>query len=268
MKRATILLTVLVLLFSLILVSCEAMFTTNIFGKLTHPKPSVADMLDKSPAEMQDYISSTENMNQLAEDSDLKDAALANMAAVYGGGATTSNQQTAAIVAAEISIRTVPDASGLSASILGALANGSQMSSDTEDDFISFVNSVLPADIADSVAPGADMPASFSDMIEAYLQANMAYQALGVGVGAVGYTADVSSAEMADIAVNAVIAGLISSVDPPSHNNADTAAVLWEALTGTAPVFTIDPDTLEDLTSTGSSIANLVLASSLGSMFD
>jgi len=206
MKRATILLAVLVLLFSLCVVSCEAMFTTNIFGKLTHPKPSVADMQKMTPTEMQDFISSTESMNQLADDPSLKAAALANMAAVYGSGTTTADQQRAAVVAADISIKTVPDAVGLSGSILSALTSGSTLASGTPSDVASFIKAVLPDDIKGSVSPGAAMPSNFSEMIGAYLQANSAYQALGAGVGLDGGYApglNLSDGEKADIAVNA-----------------------------------------------------------------
>jgi hypothetical protein len=270
MKRATILFSMLVLLFSLLMVSCEAMFTTNIFGKLTHPKPSVADMQSKTPAEMQDYVSSTQNMNQLADDPSLKAAALANMAAVYGTGGTSADQQTAAIVAAQISISTVPDALGLSGSVLSALTGGSALSSGSANDVASFIKDVLPPDIKGSVAPGAAMPSSFNDMIGAYLQANSAYQALGTGVGSDGGYApglNLSSSEKADIAVNAVIADLISTV-VPSGTDAQKAQALWSALTDptNAASFINPSPTFSALTSVGS-VANLVDQTSLGSMF-
>jgi hypothetical protein len=269
MKRATILLSVLVLLFSLFMVSCEAMFTTNIFGKLTHPTPSVADMQSKTPSEMQDYVSSAQNIKQLADDPSLKAAALANMAGVYGGGTTTADQQTAAIVAADISIKTVPDALGLSGSVLSALTSGSTLSSGSATDVASFIKNVLPPDIKGSVAPGAAMPSSFSDMINAYLQANSAYQALGTGVGSDGGYApglNLSSSEKADIAVNAVIAGLIASVAPTGPS--PVADALWSALIDptNAASFIGTSTTFSALTNAGP-VAKLVAQTSLGSMF-
>jgi hypothetical protein len=269
MKRATILFTVLVLLFSLFMVSCEAMFTTNIFGKLTHPKPSAADMQNKTPAEMHDYVASAQNMNQLIEDPSLKAAALANMSAVYGPSAETLDQQTAAVVAAQISIMTVPDAVGLSGSILSALTSGSSLGSGTPSEVASFIKDVLPDDIKGSVAPGAAMPSTFSAMIDAYLHANSAYQALGAGVGTDGGYApglNLSSSEKADIAVNAAIAGLIASVTPTPPG--PVADALWSALTDptNAASFIGSSMTFSALASTGP-IANLVDQTSLGSMF-
>jgi hypothetical protein len=249
------------------------MFSNNVFAKLTHPTPSVAEISAKTPAEMQTYISSAENLNQLAADPELKAAALANLAAVYGTSATTADKQTAAVVAADISIGTVPDAVSFSASILGGLLTSSSLSVGTESDLSSFIKAALPADIASSVSPGAAMPSNFKDMIGAYLAADSAYAALGAGVGADDnkYAADLglTSSKKAEIAVNAVISGLISAVQPESGDTspAAKAEALWAALTGDSSAFTIPSTALDDLTKAGA-IANLVNASSLGSMFN
>ena len=271
MKRASLLFIVLVLLVPLLLVSCEAMFTTNIFGKLTHPTPSVADMQTKTPAEMEDYISSTQNLNQLADDPALKAAALGNMAAVYSVGNTSVDQQRAAVVAANIAIMTVPDAVDLSGSILSALTGGTTLASGSPTDVASFIRNVLPADIKGSVSPGAAMPAGFSAMIQAYQQADSAYQALGAGVGTDGGYApglDLSSSEKADIAVNAVIAGLIGSVTP--SGSLSIADALWSALidpTSAGSYIVGTASTFSALTGAGP-VANLVGQTSLGSMFN
>jgi hypothetical protein len=262
MKRATVPFPILVLLLSLSLVSCDSMFQTNLFAKLTHPTPSMADISSKTPAEMQTYVSSTENMNQLADDPALKAAALANLESVYSGGATTVDQQTAAIVAAEISIQTVPDAAGLSASAQAALAGGIALS-DSPSDISSLIKAALPKDIKDSVSTGAAMPSTFAAVIDAYLQADAAYTALGTGVGADGgYAAGlgISSSEKADVAVNALIAGLISAVQPTSGSRAEA---LWAALTGGTNTFTVASGTIDEMTTGTGPIANLVNQSSL-----
>jgi hypothetical protein len=275
MKRWTALFSLLVVLVSLSMVSCDAMFSTNVFAKLTHPTPSAAELAAKTPSEMQDYVSSTENMNQLADDPDLKDAALTALG--YGeaqtppASALTPDEQLAAIVAAEIFIQTVPDAAGLSASVLGALAGGSALSSASESDIASFIESVLPAGIQDGVAPGAPMPADFAAMIEAFISANDAYEALGQGLvdGGGGYAAglDLTSSEKADIAVNAVISGLVAAVVPASGTAAEA---LWLALTdpaGASSYITVPSTAIDDLTSGAGPIASLVGASSIGAMF-
>jgi hypothetical protein len=114
------------------------------------------------------------------------------------------------------------------------------------------------------------MPSSFNDVIGAYLQADAAYQALGAGVGSdSGYAPglNLSSSEKADIAVNAVIADLISTV-VPSGTDAQKAQALWSAITDPANAVTfIGPSpTFSILTTTGP-VANLVDQTSLGSMF-
>jgi hypothetical protein len=276
MKRATTLVSMLVLILSLTIVSCDAMFTTNIFSKLTHPTPSAADIAKKTPAEMKDYVSSQENMKQLADDPDLKAAALANLESVYGVSAATTDQQTAAIVAAEISIQTVPAAAEFSVSILGALAEGKAPSSPASlDEMLAFIKDALPGDIASGVSPGATMPSSFSGMIDAFLQAHRAYDALGAGVGSGGGYAPglgLTSGEKADIAVNAVIAGLIGAVNPkPNHDAADVAGALWGALVDPANAgsyFFNSLPTLSELVNGSGPTVDLVNAAGLGSLFN
>jgi hypothetical protein len=267
MKQAKLLSPMIVFLVSLFLVSCDSMFSNNLFAKLTHPTPTVAEIASKTPAQMQDYISSAENLNQLADDPALKAAALANLAAVYGSVATTVDQQTAAVVAADISIKTVPDAASLSASVQAAIISGTKISSASPSDLASLIEAALPSDIKGSVVPGAAMPANFADMIDAYLQANAAYAALGAGVGADGGYAPgvgLSSGDKAEIAVNALISGLVSAV-VPANGNQTTAEALWAALTGSTDSFSIPANTFDELTKTGP-VANLVSASSLAPM--
>lgn len=116
------------------------------------------------------------------------------------------------------------------------------------------------------------MPSSFTDMINAFSDSCAAYNALGgsVGSGHV-YAAAVSSSEAADIAVNAVISGLIEAVTPASPAPPTARAeALWAALSGTvspSSAFKITASTLTTLTTGTGDIANLVNASNLGSMF-
>jgi hypothetical protein len=283
MNRMTGYLSILVLFLSLALVSCEQMYTTNLFGSLTHPKPSVSAMQKKSPDQIKEYISSTANLNQLIDDPDLKAAALTALG--YGSGQTvpttavTADQQTAAIVAAEIAIKTVPVASGFSAAVLGTLASGSELSTETTADVVSLVESVLPDEIASSLQAGSTTPPdSFIQMINAYADANAAYEALGTGVasnaGSYAEGLSISSSETKDIAVNAVIAGMINAVTPVGITNptsADVAVALWSALNNNAAAetyVTVSSTTLDTLTSGTGPIACLVTASGLGSLLE
>jgi hypothetical protein len=287
MKRTAILLSMLVLL-SLALVSCDAMFSTNIFSKATHPTPSAADMTNKTPVEMQAYVASAANLEQLAQDPALKAAALDALG--YGAAdpppppATTPDDQIAAIVAADIAIRTVPVAAQFSAGILGYLVGGGSVPTDASGNttlagVTTLVDAILPQDIQDGIASGGAMPQSFLDMIGAFAGANDAYNALGLGIGTTGYAegTGLSSSDKSDIAVNAVISGLISAIEPlnaavpGSPTPAEIADALWSALIDPASagsVISIDPaafTTLTDTTGTGA-VANLLAASGLASL--
>lgn len=289
MKRTAIFISMLVLLLSVGLVSCDAMFQTNLFAKLTHPTPSAADMATKSPGQLQEYMNSATNLKMLANDAALKEAALSNLAAYYVASpgnsvdATLSDVQTAAIVAADIAIKTIPDAAGLSNSILAYVASGSNISTDSNAAITSLVEQVLPQDIAASLTAGDAMPTTFVDMIDAFMQANAAYQVLGKGLaGSTTYAdgTDVSTNAKTEIAVNAVIAGLLCAIEPatmagPSPTSEEIASSLWDALldpTNPTPAFTIPSATFDDLIGTGASptptpISNLLTASGLDQLF-
>jgi len=287
MKRTTIFISMLVLLLSLGLVSCDAMFETNLFAGLANKPASADEIAAKSPSELQDYISGDSRLQDLAADSIKKDAALGSLKPYYdvtnpAVDMGTSEAQTAAIVAAEIAIKTVPDAAGLSGSILAFVSNNT-ISTATTADVTNMVAQVLPKDIADTLTGGGAMPQAFSTMIDAFVTANGAFQALGAGIaGATPAYADgtsVSSVDKQGIAVNAVIAGLLSAITPTDPGTT-VAEALWIALSDPTtvdgsspnpPPIAIDPATFSNLigTSTGtpSSIANLLTASGLGDLF-
>ncbi len=299
MKRTTLVSSMLVFLLALSLVSCDSMFNTNIFAKMTHKTPSVSEIEQKSPEELKTYISSDANVTILKDNPDLKEAALESLATTYtstDASVTTTDKQTAAVVAADISIQTVPVAAQFSSDLLAALVDGSaenltSSGSVTADTVSSFIETVLPADVVTSIKAGdATPPSSFTDLISAFFEANTAYQALGTSLEYVDTDGDgiadsyvyadgvVSSSESSELAINAVIAGLITAID--TNGSADTTAAtsaeistaLWNAMvTGTAD-FTIEDSVLDSLTSQNddgsstNSIAKIVLASSLASL--
>jgi len=274
MKRTLVAIPSLVLLISLTLVSCDAMFSDNLFAKLTHPTPSADELKQKSPDQMLQYISSQQNMSVLTSNSDLKAAALGSLTTTYNTSTVPVELQTAAVAAAEISIQTVPSASQLSASILGALVGGTSVSIATTSDITTLVQKVLPNDIAASLANGdTTPPASFTAMIEAYTQANTAYTALAAsitsgGTGSydpsinLGSTAADASAAKSDIAVNAVISTLIGAITPTT--SASTADVLWAAMSGGSTDFTVTGLSKTDLTSKTSTNPAAILVNASG----
>jgi hypothetical protein len=311
MKRTTIVSSMLVFLLALTLASCDSMFNTNIFAKMTHKTPSVSEIQQKSPDELKTYIASEANMTILTDNEDLKAAALDTLAAVYASDSTASasDQQTAAVVAADISIQTVPVAAQFSSDLLASVVKGNAndlTSTDstgasvvTEASISDFVETILPSDIVSSIQSGdTTPPQTFTDLITAFASANEAYAALGSSLtpvvssdGTTSYAyADgvVDSSASSEVAVNAVIAGLITAVIPATATDvngdgkvtssdvtaAQISTALWAAMLDPAnasSAISIDSSVLDSLTSTDSSgttssIAKLVLASGLGSL--
>ena len=274
MKRTLLAIPSLVLLMSLTLVSCDAMFNENVFAKLTHPTPSAADLAQKTPDQMLQYISSQQNMSVLTANADLKTAAIDSLKQTYTTSTVPVELQTAAVAAAEISIQTVPAASQLSASIIGALLDNTSLSVATTSDITTLVTKVLPSDIATSLANGdTTPPASFTAMIEAYTQANAAYAALAASITSGGtgtYDPSINlgsnpagtSAAKSDIAVNAVISTLIGSITPTT--SASTADVLWAAMSGGSTDFTVTGLSASDLTSSSSTNPAAILVNASG----
>lgn len=277
MKRTAIYISMLVLLLSFGLVSCDAMFSKNLFSGMTHKKPTATEMAAKTPAQMQTYVDSAANIQQLTDDPALKQAALDALAPYYDPtnpavDLGSPEAQIAAVVAADISIQTVPDAATFSASVLGQIVatSGSGLKLDTPADITNFVAAILPTDLKDAMTSGAAMPAAFADMIAAFVTANEAYTALGAGIAgtppAYADGTNLTDSQKNDIAVNAMISGLICAVSPVSGT--DLATALWGSLVDPAASnsqITISPTGFSDLTSTGS-IANLLDASTLGAL--
>jgi len=279
-RTLSVLFSSLVVVLALSMTSCDQMFSSNIFAKWTHPTPSASDIAQKTPGQLLDYVSSPVNVGILTDNPDLKAAALDSMSAIYGTVALSADAQSAAIASAAISIQTVASANQLSASILGALAGGKTISegstpAETVANITSLVKTVLPSDIAASLANGdATPPASFVAMIDAYAQANKAYVALGTGIAGGGYAAGAAlgstsaavTAAESGIAVNAVISGIIMAVKP-TDTSVSPASALWSALTGVdAGAFSVEPSAISDLTTGTGPIANLVGASSLSNL--
>jgi len=282
MKRTAIGFSSLVLLLALSLTSCDAMFTTNIFAGLTHPTPSVADVKAMSTSDLASYVDSAANIKILADNPDLKTAALDNLETTYKGSGDAATKQLAAATAATISIETVPSAAQFSGSLMGAIAgaatSGTSLSSET--DLLNVLKSALGSDVASALSSGSGTPpASFTEMIDAFIAANSAYAALGTSIGDTtsggqGYQdASITASEKNEIAVNAVISALLSSVTVASGSTGLTVEeALWDALVNpdqATTFITIDYSKVADSTSTDTTYSyvwNLLGASSLGSL--
>jgi hypothetical protein len=266
------------MLLALLFASCEQMFTTNLFSGLTHPKPTASQITEKTAAELAKYVDSEANLKILAENPELKAAALAKLESVYEDPATPpAEKQTAAATAATISIETVESASNFSSNLLGALtasaastssgSSGSGMDSPTG--VIDLLKDSLGEDISSQLASSEEPPASFKALIAAFVESYDAYAALGRSVaesGGYAAGADISESEKNGIAINAIIASLVVSVEPVDGSKTQAQA-LWAALRnpeGASSALKIsDMDNLKALP-----IYSLVTASSLGSLVE
>jgi hypothetical protein len=249
MKRWPVALVLTALVFSLTFVSCDAMFESNLFSKLTHDQLDVAAVSEKTPAEMQALTESDVYMQELADTPELKTAALDTLAAVYdpsgdqtGTSTGDADGQLAAVVAVDILIQTDPSAAAFSAGIIGSIESISSLgsSSDPASAVVDVVSSVLPYAISSQIAPGATMPDEFATMVETFTESQSILALLGDNLAVVGtdpetgdpvygYAADVSSSEALSIAINAAISTLMSAITPAS-GYATTAEALWAVL--------------------------------------
>jgi hypothetical protein len=292
MRRIPLSLALFVTLLSLSMISCEQMFTSNLFSSITHVTPTAAQIAEKTPTEMQAYVSSAANIATLAENSELKTQALETLAAVYNDStASTADKQVAAAVAADISIQTVADAAAFSSSLLGAVAGAASDSSSTSSlestaGVIDLVNSILPADIQSEITSGSTTPPeSFTTMISAFIEAKAAYTALAAsltptttvsdtGTATTSYSyadnAGISSSDANEIAVNALVSCVIGSITDSSGSSTPEAIAqaLWSAVTdinNATKYLSIDEDAI-DVSGSGT-VGRLISGSSLASLF-
>jgi hypothetical protein len=234
MKRTPVLIVFVSLVLALSMVSCDAMFSNNLFGGMTHKKLSADSIQGQTPSELKDTLDSDYNRDQFAEDPQLRQAVLDQLAGSYdpgqGGNPGTSEGQVAAILAADLIIQTDPAAAGLVAGAMGIVTAGVPDVPDTEwfTDAVSGMLSQSVKEVFD--AGGATPPQEFIDMIAAFEDASAAYYALNDGVGVDdAYDAGVESSEAAEIAVNALIAGLVETLQP-TGGYTTVAEALWAAM--------------------------------------
>lgn len=268
MKRTTFAVSFLVLALSLGLASCDAMFSNNLFSKMTHPTPTVDELSQKTTTELASFVESDANLQTLAGDQALKTAALENLQTTFTTSGDSAEVQLAAQTYAKIEIDTVPSAVKFTGSLLGSLAGGSAPSS--PEAAISLIKGALSSDVLSSLSSGASTPpAGFTDMIDAFLGANAAYEALGTSVkDSGGYVSGASESEKNEIAVNAVVSALVSSVSGATDEAKEQA--LWDALRDPANASTYVGSSMDidALTGTGAPLKALIDASGLGSLMN
>jgi len=273
MKRTPVLIVFAAIIAVVSMLSCDAMFSNNLFAGMTHKTITADSVAGMSPSEIEELLDSEYNMDQVADDPELKAQLLEQLEGEYTADPGTAEGQTAAILAAEISIQTVPDAAQLAAGAVGLIMD---IPETLDIEWLSdAISGILPQDIKDSFTNGsAAAPQGFIDAISAFLEANAAYEALNAGVGTDGvYDADVTAEEATEIAVNALIAGMLGLITGPEPDNtafassADVAQALWTAMLNPSAadsVIGIDEDMLNKFTNPANSpVGNLLTAAGL-----
>ena len=242
MKRTAIVFSPLVLFLSLTFVSCDQMFSNNLFAGLTQKKLSASSVAAMTPEEIVSMTSSTNAMGQLSDPA-TKAAALEALLPAYDTPAeqATVPGQAAAIAAADISIETVPEAAQFASAAVSLVINSSDIfkSAASATDIADALTGILPSDIASQLASSTAPPVEFTTMIDAFVGAYSSYQALSAGVTASGGAGSpayadpsIGPSQKTEIAVNATIAGLLSAVVPATggSSSASVAAALWSSL--------------------------------------
>ena len=241
-KWRTVILSMLVLPLEFALVSCEQMFSTNLFSSITQKTITAASIAGMTAAEIVALTGSADSMAKLAADQAAKDAALAKLAVAYNADPSTSDGQAAAMAAADISIMTVPDAAQFAASAINLVTL--KFSTASATDIVNALTGILPVGIAGSIGSASQPPAAFISMVAAFTSASDAFTALNSGIsGSPPAYADpgVTSAQKMEMAVNAVISAVFSTITPSSGT---TAEALWSALcnpAGASGFLTFDP---------------------------
>jgi len=231
MNRKPILLPASILIAVLFLVSCDQMFTMNVFkaAGLGQVGVSSADEIGSmSSADaftaINDAASSPKFFETLEGDSAVKNAYLDKLlAAASDSSLPKAEQEQALVLAASIELETTA-ASTVVSNIVSSLTSGTG-NIDVEET----IKSIMPTEITSQMRPGSPAPAEFTEMIEAFSNANRIYTDLGTRIGADASLPSGSATSAGDVAQLALVSYVVSSVEStdPSVSVADA---LWAAM--------------------------------------
>jgi len=219
---------------SLVFVSCDSFFNTNLFKSAGLGQVSAEKLKGESSAELVDdaYTDSGDPslafFDALAGDTTVKGEVLATLAATYTATTNPAEVQEAASLAAQIEIVTTGGDE-----LVNNLAKNLQkfQSLSTVEGAIDLVSSLVPAGLA------AD-ESSFAAAIGALLSSNDAFDALGTSMLANGPL--IAGTKTGTAAQSAFVAAALEAVVVPVANDPETgapytstAAYLWDIMKGT-----------------------------------
>ena len=249
---------------SLVFVSCDSFFSTNLFKSAGLGQVSPDKLKGETSAQLVDDAYdengevSTSFFVALSNDDTVKEEVLVTLEATYTSPtASPVEVQEAASLAAQIEIVTTGGDELVNTVVSGIDALQNLSDSDPQG-AVDLLKSLVPAGLADSEA-------SFSAAIEALISANDIYLVLGASVAANEVQGDIN---IGTAAQSAMLAAALDGIDATSLVDPDTgslytstAAYLWDSLQGKTIVGT--PTFAPPDTSAGSPLGSLLEASGL-----
>ena len=212
---------------ALLLSSCDAFFSTNLFQKAglgQQKTPSASTLASMSVSDLKSLAESPSFYSDLSSDSAKKTAVLDNLSGVFtppaSGGAATV--QEAAALYAQVELNTTAAAEIVSDVLPAAMS--SDYSTLNASNIVAFIKASLPADVlADSSG------AKFEAAINAILAARLAYDALSSSISSGANT--LSTAEIGDAAQGAILAYAVDGITM-TGGVGDKAKDLWTLVNG------------------------------------
>ncbi len=200
----------------------DDLLTKNFLSDIAKTKFTPDKIAGMSTADLFLESQSPSFFETLAEDPALAAAALDNVEAVLASGAPPEEKQEAAIIAASIVLETTAAATLIDniVDLLPTLGDPTVLA-----DPMALLDRILPTPNGVPLTEAA-----FKAMIDAFVAADAYYDALGATLLTTPYTDPAMNP--GEIAQNALIAALVTSIVPPSGTLAD---YLWAARTG-API--------------------------------
>jgi len=217
---------------ALLLSSCDAFFSTNLFQKAglgQQKTPSASTLASMSVSDLKSLAESPSFYSDLSSDSAKKTAVLDNLSGVFtppaSGGAATV--QEAAALYAQVELNTT-DAAAMVSDVVSAVATTNLSSLDTGDNIITFLKATLPSDVL-SDSSGA----KFEAAVNALISAQSAYAALGQSISSNGGATTLGTADIGDAAQGALLSYALAGISITAGGSGDTAKDLWGQITGT-----------------------------------
>ncbi len=262
MKRFAILL--LVIAFVLPFTACsmlDDLMSKNALAGISKPNLTSDKVAEMSSTELYQDSQSPSFYTALAEDPALAAATLANVDAVLASGTATDAQiQEAALVGASVMLETTQAAPLIDniVALLPSLAGGDSTTTNPMDSATALIEAIMPTN-----PDGTELSeAEFTDMINALVTANDYFVQLGDSLDpAAGYTDPTMNA--GEIAQNALVAAIVSSIEPPAGT--DLGTYLYDLMNPVAGApAPVAPEVVIPDAAAGSALGNLLAAAGMG----